>query len=599
MEKAKFERDRKELVLIRASKLCYGLDQKKIRQVKHLKAKIKDLITNGNDLNFNRKSSSYNTHHVKLFSANEQLDALFCLYDSSFLIPELNSQLVKNKLDRIYNDVVVVGDDDLVIKVSSLEICRIENGLNRDKEDCQNEQDLLHEYFVGSIVTNSLRIMVPNFHLLYAGFKLNSSKQIECDATEKEECLGSCPCDTNQVVDYLLYERIDGITITEALKFCGLKDYLSWLTQILLSLELGQIEFGFVHNNLHTDNVYIRKLDDNHDIIWLNPKLVTRDDIEKARKKTCYVKYYHDNTIYYVKSKSVATIINYDLAHVRVPFYTHEKGDIIEKVEDFGPIGYEDKGIYEKDFNRIKDSYKLIMWTLKILLEFNRELFDQVKKIGKIFGFVYQHELLKVLNNEKEFNLSGSDLVIKDLINFIKQEFPQMKDILVPAKEFSTIPRLIKSDSTGSLEILNNQRVAISLGEFLDFFPNLETIMGRYDGLLFYVNSMKRNDLIPELEQYVQTVMRGKNYLLNREQETRKRAIQEINRLIVILNQDIINNGQMSIIDRCKLARKKKMIEAKIELLNDQFLWINKFKRNFVPDPNNYLDDRIIEMKDF
>jgi hypothetical protein len=99
------------------------------------------------------------------------------------------------------------------------------------------------------------------------------------------------------------------------------------------------------------------------------------------------------------------------------------------------------------------------MWTLKILLEFNRELFDQVKKIGKIFGFVYQHELLKVLNNEKEFNLSGSDLVIKDLINFIKQEFPQMKDILVPAKEFSTIPRLIKSDSTGSLEILNNQRV--------------------------------------------------------------------------------------------------------------------------------------------
>jgi hypothetical protein len=123
--------------------------------------------------------------------------------------------------------------------------------------------------------------------------------------------------------------------------------------------------------------------------------------------------------------------------------------------------------------------------------------------------------------------------------------------------------------------------------------------MGRYDGLLFYVNSMKRNDLIPELEQYVQTVMRGKNYLLNREQETRKRAIQEINRLIVILNQDIINNGQMSIIDRCKLARKKKMIEAKIELLNDQFLWINKFKRNFVPDPNNYLDDRIIEMKDF
>jgi hypothetical protein len=123
--------------------------------------------------------------------------------------------------------------------------------------------------------------------------------------------------------------------------------------------------------------------------------------------------------------------------------------------------------------------------------------------------------------------------------------------------------------------------------------------MGRYDGLLFYVNSMKRNDLIPELEQYVQTVMRGKNYLLNREQETGKRAIQEINRLIVILNQDIINNGQMSIIDRCKLARKKKMIEAKIELLNDQFLWINKFKRNFVPDPNNYLDDRIIEMKDF
>ena len=46
--------------------------------------------------------------------------------------------------------------------------------------------------------------------------------------------------------------------------------------------------------------------------------------------------------IYYVKSKSVATIINYDLAHITASVYTHQNGYITEAVEDFGPIGYED-----------------------------------------------------------------------------------------------------------------------------------------------------------------------------------------------------------------------------------------------------------------
>ena len=208
------------------------------------------------------------------------------------------------------------------------------------------------------------------------------------------------------------------------------------------------------------------------------------------------------------------------------------------------------------------------MWSLKILLEYNKEIFDQVKKIGKFFGLVYQHELLSSLNNGKQFNMIANNLTIKDLIKFMKEEFSQMKDLLVPEKEFSFIPKLIKSDDHAKIEIVQNQPIAVSLEQFLDFFPNLEAIMGRYNGLLLYINSVKRNDLIPELEQFVQAVMAGKNYLLKREQEKRKREIQEL-------------------------------IEAKIELLKDQYLWIDKFKKNFNPTSNDYLDDRIIEIIDF
>lgn len=139
----------------------------------------------------------------------------------------------------------------------------------------------LHEYFVGAFGTNSLRNIIPNFSFVF-GYFLCSPPFIGKEYGQKENtaltyCQNLSP--DNQVM-YLIYENVkNSMTLREFIqRGCSVTDYLNILTQIVLSLNFAYSKIGFSHNDLHVENILVRRLnspitiryplDNNNDKFW-------------------------------------------------------------------------------------------------------------------------------------------------------------------------------------------------------------------------------------------------------------------------------------------------------------------------------------------
>ncbi|MBA3757210.1 MAG: hypothetical protein H0X02_13780, partial [Nitrosomonas sp.] len=237
-----------------------------------------------------------------------------------------------------------------------------------------------------------------------------------------EDCVGICPCNTSQTVDYLLLEKLKGVTMTEALKTCTVEDYLSWILQLSLALEMGVIHCGFTHNNLHTDNVIIRKLD-----------------------SYTTVRYFHRNQLYVLRTNTLAVMINFELAHVKHqyagvvnPQDAARAAFVVNQSEHFGPVGFSHLGIYHNETRPFYDLYKVVMWSLKVLEKHNNHgeddnVFLQARKASKFFGFVFERDLKKALATEAKlgfmYSVTISDVErsrsIGDFLNLLLAEFPR------------------------------------------------------------------------------------------------------------------------------------------------------------------------------
>ena len=96
----------------------------------------------------------------------------------------------------------------------------------------------IREFYIGYIILNKLRYYIPTFVYTLGGFWKKYHD--------------------NTILPHILYEKIDGLKISEISSF---KDWLIIFLQLLLSLELAQREFRFTHFDLHTHNVIIKNSD--------------------------------------------------------------------------------------------------------------------------------------------------------------------------------------------------------------------------------------------------------------------------------------------------------------------------------------------------
>lgn len=156
------------------------------------------------------------------------------------------------------------------------------------------DDDLMHEVFVGLAGTNKLRKQIPNFSFVYGGFQCgplgpaDKTKQIKtfCEASE------------SQVVTYALYENIKGESLEKSI-INGISgdSFMSVLMQVLLAINYSNITIDFTHYDLHPGNIICRQ--------------PYGDEIFGMEY------YLQDGSPRYVYSSAIATFIDYGQSHIK------------------------------------------------------------------------------------------------------------------------------------------------------------------------------------------------------------------------------------------------------------------------------------------
>lgn len=538
-----------------------------------------------------------------VYSSIQTLYALFKVYSlkvvySDDLTPAM-AQTMRTIFNRIYLSTggkIVVDDqaagktkpnDDLFeLKMSDLEMCTLNE---KGDVDCSFEDDLLHELFVSFYYTNRLRKIIPNFQLCYAGIKASKSYAEICELDDV-----NCACNTSQTVDYLVLERLDGLTMSESLKSCTINDFLSWIMQITLSLEMGHIHFGFTHYNLNTDNVVI--------VPFKNDSGNT-DEVK--------VKYWHRNQILIMNLKSAAVMKSFETAHVG------HRGDTTE--ENFGVVGYESLGIFHDESRPFYDIYKILMWSLYYLRKHNNAVFDQASKLSKFFGVSYARDLNKILDTEADLGFAYSVEISKtermrslgEFTSLIFLEFPKM-EFVTRADAFGEIDTLKCVDycPVGGYHSEPNRSLENPL-EFLGARGCLE----RFWGLNLRVTELKKltrvvcqdsvandeRDLCSptsdelasaqsELEEFTDLINLYKMKVYGDALIGLSESRNEINELIRVLNMDLESYNTMSKSEESsyivgsamdRLRRDRDFIKGKAVALVRDLSFLNRFAEEF------------------
>ena len=223
--------------------------------------------------------------------------------------------------------------------------------------------DLLHEFLVG-MELNSLRRYIPNFSYVFGGFRCSSTV-----LREESNILGR-PVDRSPVnwcnnsgsnVEYIVYENIaPAVELSEYVKSCTFEQFLDKYLQILYSLLLAQDLKNFSHNDLHTDNILIRKMDQNVSIPYTTEK----------------------NIIEYVNTDGIATFIDYGLSMIKL---SDEKSSGSGK--SIGVYGLEKAGLYGDTLIPLYDAYKILMFSLfNMLINKNHDCLGKCEKLFRFFN---------------------------------------------------------------------------------------------------------------------------------------------------------------------------------------------------------------------
>ena len=145
-------------------------------------------------------------------------------------------------MSKIYKTSIIDRNIQAVIKLSTVDL---------------PDYVVLREYLVG-LVLNNLRYQVPNF--LYTLGSFSCSKP-----TKKGEI-----CTSNrEFTNFILYEKIEGVTVAEAIgkHLIKVDDWYPIFVMILLALEVAQRECRLTHYDLHSGNVMLVKNMPDYEVI--------------------------------------------------------------------------------------------------------------------------------------------------------------------------------------------------------------------------------------------------------------------------------------------------------------------------------------------
>jgi len=488
-ERLKQSRADREIDLINGTVLRYQANEQ---------AKKLSLVAVRRQLADITKASS---HDSSILLTPDILCSFLSVYDTRFIIS--SDPILRNVATSMINEIhagiqqmrcVSVDGRRLGLKISTIESC---TPLSDGDVKCRYEQDLLHEFLIALTFTNGLRQQIPNYQLCYAGIKTDSPEKKNRVEDEAIGCVNVCRHDTQQYVDYLLLEDFGegSMTMLSALKTCSVEEFISWFLQLILALETGVIQFGFTHNILHPGNI-----------------IITRES--ETRK----IKYLHANRGYIVKADSIAVMTNFELAHVKHKHLgSHsplsetaidENDSLIKNMsEHFGPIGYDNLGIYHNETRPFYDIYKLLMFSLHQLKKHNNAVYLKARKLSKIFGLTYEKDLANRLQTEYDLgfilNIEITDtersMSIHDLLLLMVKEYPNLHQIFYEINNVNPVADFLSiKDCLDRVHGL--QKRAIEMVKLHD--PSAQATQREYDEFFVLVQQVKEDLWQKELTIY-------------------------------------------------------------------------------------------------
>jgi hypothetical protein len=332
-------------------------------------------------------------------------------------------------------------------------------------------KDLTHEYFIGVFGTNKLRRATENYPGVY-NFAYIMGK-FACyppipDPTNKS-IASFCSNDiTQDKVTYVVYENIaPAVSLLEYLEICTFEEWLNIYMQILFALYIANERIYFTHYDLHPGNVLIRDL----------------------KKEEFYLEYITDNGKEYLKTTKLATIIDYGMSHIKY------------NDKDYGFYGLEASSVLNIRFP-MYDSYKLLMFSIFYMEEYNRE--DLLKEVEPIFRFFNPTDnMLTAI--EKQYNdlyelpyeKKLQKITQLDLANYIREKYniPLFKNINKSLVIGCDGNKCIKiGESINELGLSSNEYVAEDIFEAYDIAYILDE-NGKREELLKFINSINIDDM--------------------------------------------------------------------------------------------------------
>jgi len=256
-----------------------------------------------------------------------------------------------------------------------------------------NDRDMtIHEAFVAMACTNNLRAFCPNFSYLYGGFVCG-----KLDGVNAKICTGK------QQVPYTVYENVPGSNFDAFLRTIppsprsGIRPaanlpplepsylvVLSTLLQMFFALKIAHAKaYQFSHKDLHAGNIVLRPLKTAMVLKYDSRHFVLDDPIDKVMRKAVSlppkVVPEGPRDVFYVKSNYVATVIDYDMAEVYLPYRKHD-----------GQLGIRRHGIPDRDpvdhivsddpaVSHIRDLAKLLGFTANAVL--NQNVSNEFKEL--------------------------------------------------------------------------------------------------------------------------------------------------------------------------------------------------------------------------
>lgn len=355
------------------------------------------------------------------FYDSRLMSVITCLYGNFWTIDQ-NSFKAAESVRQYFRvtDNLSIGEWGTVLRAKN-------GGSNMDfiiktQNTASNSELTIHEAFVAMYALNKLRAYCPNFSCIYGGFVCGTP-----DPVSGEICKG------NLNVPYSIYEAISGQSLYDTivairgkqnvkfrpafvpgfLKFgqnSNIKqpagsyvdpDYeliLSSIIQVAYSLKIAQARaYSFSHRDLHTNNIILRPLKsrmaikyESKSMVWKDPmpeylenRGLTGDNVDSNNRTYEYIRGQakpDTEKIYYVSSTHVATIIDYDMAELYIPFRTRKEPNVVYMNRfgrrDLDPQPHPIQA--DPILSRMKDLSKMLGFTALAIL--NSQVSDDFKE---------------------------------------------------------------------------------------------------------------------------------------------------------------------------------------------------------------------------